>query len=54
MCLSDKKGICHIGGPRKSFYDFALERNPNVKPGSVKEIISKSKVPILIDTSLVY
>ena len=54
ICLSDKKGICHVGGPRKSFYDFALERNPNVKPGSVKEIISKSKVPILIDTSLAY
>ena len=51
VCLSDKKGTCHVGGPRKSFYDFALERNPNVKPGSVKEIIAKSKVPILIDTS---
>mgnify|MGYP003633303326 CR=1 FL=1 len=51
ICLSDKKGTCHVGGPRKSFYDFALERNPSVKPGSVKEIISKSKVPILIDTS---
>lgn len=52
-CLSDKKGICHIGGPRKSFYDFALERNPNVKPGSVKELVKTSPVPILIDTSLI-
>lgn len=54
ICLGDKKGIYHVGGPRKSFYDFALERNPNVKQGSIKEIVSKSKVPILVDTSLAY
>lgn len=54
VCLSNKRGVCHVGGPRKSFYDFALERNPNVKPGSIKEAISQSKVPILVDTSLVY
>lgn len=52
-CLSNKKGICHIGGSRKSFYDFALERNSNVKPGSVKELAKTSPIPILIDTSLV-
>lgn len=53
ICLSNKKGIYHLGGPRKSFYDFALERNPNIKPGSIKTMISQSKVPILVDTSLV-
>jgi hypothetical protein len=50
--ISNQTGITHIAGERKSFYDFGLERNPNVKPGSIKEIQSVSKVPILVDTSL--
>lgn len=52
-CVSEQIGVCHVGGPRLSFYEFGLLRNPNVKPGSVKELISKSNVPILIDTSLI-
>lgn len=50
--ISNHTGITHIGGSRKSFYEFGLERNPNVIPGSIKEIQSVSNVPILIDTSL--
>lgn len=51
-CLSKEIGICHVAGPRRSFYELGLERNPNVKPGSIIEIQSISKVPILVDTSL--
>lgn len=51
-CLSKEIGICHLAGPRRSFYELGLERNPNVKPGSIVEIQSTSKVPILVDTSL--
>ena len=50
--ISDETGICHIGHPRRSFYELAKIRNPNVKMGSVSEIVSNSDVPILIDTSL--
>lgn len=50
--VSNQIGITHIGGDRKSFYEFGLQRNPNVKPGSIKEIQSISQVPILVDTSL--
>ena len=50
-CLSNEKGILHVGGPKRSFYEFGKIRNENVKMGSVKDLISKSKVPILIDTS---
>lgn len=52
-CLSEQTGICHVGGPRQSFYDFGRRRNPTVQPGSVKDLIARSTVPILIDTSLV-
>ncbi len=52
-CLSDQTGICHVGGPRLSFYDFGKQRNPNVKQGSVQALLKTSKVPILIDTSLI-
>jgi len=52
-CVSNQTGICHVGGPRRSFYDFGKLRNPNVKPGSVKDLVKQSKVPILIDTSLI-
>ena len=52
-CVSSQTGICHVGGPRLSFYEFGKLRNPNVKPGSVQGLIQTSKVPILIDTSLV-
>lgn len=51
--LSNETGICHVGGARRSFYELGLERNPNVKPGSISEAQTNSKVPILIDTSLV-
>lgn len=30
--LSDKKGICHVGTEKKSFYDLASRRNPDVEP----------------------
>jgi dTDP-4-dehydrorhamnose reductase len=50
-CLGDEIGICHVGGPRRSFYEFGKLRNENVKMGSVKDLVLKSKVPILIDTS---
>jgi dTDP-4-dehydrorhamnose reductase len=53
-CLSQEVGITHVGGPRRSFYDFGKIRNPDVLPGTVKDIIEKSSVPILIDTSLEY
>jgi dTDP-4-dehydrorhamnose reductase len=49
--LSTKTGIVHIGGPRRSFYELALERNINIKSGSIKNIQFKSQIPILIDTS---
>ena len=52
-CLSNQVGVCHVGGPRRSFYEFSKIRNPNVKAGSVKDLASKSKVHILIDTSLI-
>ena len=45
-------GICNIGHKRRSFYELAKERNPYINSGSVAQIISISKVPILIDTSL--
>ena len=50
--LSTKVGVCHLGGTRQSFYDFAKQRKPNVQHGSVKDLIKNSNVPILIDTSL--
>jgi dTDP-4-dehydrorhamnose reductase len=52
-CVSDQIGICHVGGPRRSFYEFGQLRNPNVKKDSVKSLASQSKLPILIDTSLI-
>ena len=50
--ISSSTGICNIGHQRRSFYELAKERNPNIKSGSVSEIQKTSKVPILIDTSL--
>ena len=52
-CISDQIGICHVGGPRRSFYEFGKLRNPNIKKDSVKSLASQSKLPILIDTSLI-
>lgn len=52
-CVSDQTGICHVGGPRRSFYEFGKIRNPNVKEGSMGDLASKSKVRILRDTSLI-
>jgi dTDP-4-dehydrorhamnose reductase len=52
-CISDQIGISHVGGPRRSFYEFGKLRNPNVKEGTVKNLISTSAIPILIDTSLI-
>lgn len=52
-CLSDQTGICHVGSSRRSFYEFGQLRNPNVKPGSVENLLKTSTVPILIDTSLI-
>ena len=52
-CLSEQTGICHVGSSRRSFYEFGQLRNPNVKPGSVENLLKTSAVPILIDTSLI-
>lgn len=52
-CISDQVGVCHVGGPRRSFYEFGKLRNPKVKEGSVKDLASQSKIHILIDTSLI-
>ena len=51
-CLGDQVGVCHVGHPRRTFYDLAVERHPDIKKGSVAEIMKTSKVPILVDTSL--
>ena len=50
---STQIGICHVGGPRRSFYEFGKIRNPNVKPGYVKDLKLNINAPILIDTSLI-
>tara|TARA_R110000868_G_scaffold408357_1_gene691398 strand:+ start:1566 stop:2264 length:699 start_codon:yes stop_codon:yes gene_type:complete len=52
-CISNQTGICHVGGPRRSFYEFGKIRNPNVKEGSMENLASKSKIHILRDTSLI-
>ena len=52
-CISNQIGVCHVGGPRRSFYEFGKIRNPNVKEGSMGSLASKSKVHILRDTSLI-
>ena len=36
-CLSDETGVCHVGSKRRSFYEIAMERNPNVKKGNRTE-----------------
>tara|TARA_Y100001937_G_C7001104_1_gene276504 strand:- start:12 stop:746 length:735 start_codon:yes stop_codon:yes gene_type:complete len=46
--LSDKIGIINIGSERRSFYELAKKRRPDVKEGSVKDMNG----PVLIDTSL--
>jgi dTDP-4-dehydrorhamnose reductase len=46
--LSDQTGIINIGHKRRSFYELAKERNPNIKKGSISEVMG----PVLIDTSL--
>jgi len=51
-CLSDQVGVCHVGHSRRTFYDLAVERHPDIKKGSVAEIMKTSKLPILVDTSL--
>lgn len=51
-CISTQTGVCHVGGPRRSFYEFGKIRNPNVKQGYVKDLKLDVNVPILIDTSL--
>jgi dTDP-4-dehydrorhamnose reductase len=50
-CLGAQKGVCHVGGPRRSFYELALERNPTVKKGYLSEAQQGISVPILVDTS---
>lgn len=42
----------NFGGKRRSFYELAMERRPDVNKGSISEVQSTSKVPILVDTSL--
>ena len=36
-CLSDEIGVCHIGSERRTFYEIAKQRNPNVKRGKRNE-----------------
>jgi dTDP-4-dehydrorhamnose reductase len=50
--LSNEVGIVNVGSSRRSFYELAKERKPNVNKGSISEAQSTSKVPILVDTSL--
>ena len=50
--LGNKVGIINIGSKRRSFYELAKDRKPDVNKGSVSEIIKTSDVSILIDTSL--
>ena len=52
-CIETYVGICHIAGPRRSFYDFGRLRNTDVKMGSVQDLLNTSNIPILIDTSLI-
>ena len=46
--LSSETGIINIGHKRRSFYELAIERNPNVNKGSISEV----EGPVLRDTSL--
>ena len=32
-CLSDETGVCNVGSKRRTFYEIAKGRNPNVKKG---------------------
>lgn len=47
-CLSDKLGIVHIGSTKRTIYEIAKIRNPNVKPIFRNDL--KNKIPK--DTSL--
>lgn len=49
--MSDKTGVLHLEIPRRSIYDIAKERNPNVKRASVSYY--SGSTPNLIDTSLI-
>ena len=42
------KGVLNIGGPRRTIYDYAVERNPDVNPVT----LSGSSLDSPIDTSL--
>jgi dTDP-4-dehydrorhamnose reductase len=49
-CMSSKKGIKHVGSERKSLYEIAVQRNPEVKPIMITEV--NLNVPVLVDTSI--
>ena len=49
-CVSSKRGIKHIGSKRRTLYEIAIQRKPEVKPLKTKEV--NLSVPILMDTSL--
>jgi dTDP-4-dehydrorhamnose reductase len=49
-CLSAKKGIKHVGSKRRSLYEIAIQRKPEVKPIMTTEV--KLNVPVLVDTSI--
>ena len=53
MCIGNSVGIVHVGHKRRSFFQLAQERNPNIQVGTLSEISKASPVPILVDTSLV-
>ena len=49
-CVSAKKGIKHIGSKRRSLYEIAVQRKPEVKPMMTTEV--NLNVPVLVDTSI--
>ena len=49
--LSNKTGIMHLDIPKRSIYEIAMQRNPEVKRSSVT--LYSGSTPNLIDTSLI-
>ena len=50
--LGNNNGIINVGSKRRSFFELAKNRRPDVNEGSVSEIVKTSDISILIDTSL--
>jgi hypothetical protein len=43
-------GVLHVGGPRRSYLDFALTLSPGVGPMTLEDVADASLMPV--DTSL--